>query len=57
MTSMPDRIPCKYTVVKFVPDLMRDEPVNVGIILQSQVDFETRFKSIADISISKNIAY
>ena len=31
---MADKIDRKYYVIKFVPDLLRDEPVNVGVICQ-----------------------
>jgi len=31
-------IPCRYSVVKFIEDEERDEPVNIGLILQSRKD-------------------
>lgn len=36
--SVTQRLPCKYSVVKYVEDQDRDEPVNIGIILQSKMD-------------------
>lgn len=28
------RVPYKYVVVRYVPDVMRDEPINIGVIVQ-----------------------
>lgn len=51
-TSVLKQIPCKYSVVKYVADEVRNEPINVGIILQdkdnqhSNCRFITRFSRI-----------
>jgi len=43
-------IPCKYVVAKYVGDEVRDEPINVGIILQSQENNYTTSKFISRFS-------
>jgi hypothetical protein len=42
-----EMIPCRYLVVKYVEDDIRDEPINIGIILRSQNDRKTIFKFIS----------
>lgn len=42
--STINEIPCKYIVAKYVDDEIRDEPVNIGIILQSQRNFRTTMR-------------
>jgi len=39
-TELTDTIPCRYYVMKYIPDEMLNEPVNIGIILQSKKDGE-----------------
>ena len=29
----PNRIPCAYQVVRYIPNLVRDEWVNIGVVL------------------------
>lgn len=63
--SLAERIPCRYLVVKYVDDDTRDEPINIGIIMQSQSNNKTISKFITnyhkirtggeDISILKEI--
>jgi hypothetical protein len=48
--SMTERIPCRYIVARYVEDDVRDEPVNLGIIVQSQKDYETICKFITHYS-------
>lgn len=48
--SITDRIPCRYIVARYVEDDVRDEPINLGVILQSQRDYEVTFKFITDYS-------
>jgi hypothetical protein len=38
-TLIKDSIPCRYIIAKYVEDEIKDEPINVGIIIQSQKDF------------------
>ena len=51
-TNVLKQIPCKYSVVKYVADDVRDEPINVGIIIQDKDNqhnnckFITRFSRI-----------
>src|SRR6266487_4703513 len=52
-TLMNDRIPCRYRIAKYVEDEVRDEPINVGVILQSNRDYRTIFKFITEYSNSK----
>ena len=52
-TLMKDRIPCRYVIVKYVEDEVRDEPINVGLILQSNRDYATFSKFITEYSSSK----
>ena len=46
------QIPCQYIVARFVPDPVRDEPINVGVVLyrpdrrQLTWKFVTRFQNI-----------
>lgn len=47
MVSSQPRIPCRFVVIKYADDLVRDEPVNVGIMLQSKTTHETLFRSVA----------
>lgn len=42
------RIPCKYIIAKYVDDEIRDEPVNVGVIIQSQENYEILSKFVTD---------
>jgi len=50
--SIKKRIPCKYSVARYVADEVRDEPINLGIVLQSNkisdknCRFITRFSKI-----------
>jgi hypothetical protein len=44
--SVAQRLPCKYCVIKYVEDQDRDEPVNIGIILQSKIDREVSSRFI-----------
>jgi hypothetical protein len=44
--SVTQRLPCKYSVVKYIEDVDRDEPVNIGIILQSKIDGKTSSRFI-----------
>jgi hypothetical protein len=46
--SIADRIPCKYIVARYIEDDIRNEPINLGIIVQSQEDYEVSFKFITD---------
>lgn len=39
--------PCRFVVIKYVDDLVRDEPVNVGVMLQSETTHEILFRSVA----------
>jgi len=45
---LANRIPCKYLVVKYVEDVDRDEPINIGIILQSKKNNQIYPKFISD---------
>jgi len=45
MVSSQPGTPCRFVVIKYIDDLVRDEPVNVGIMLQSKT--ETLFWSVA----------
>lgn len=49
-TSLVSDIPCKYLVVKYVENKIKDEPMNVGIILQSQKSHEIFTKFVGDFS-------
>lgn len=40
------QIPCRYLVAKYVGDDIRDEPINVGIILQSRNTYEIKLRFI-----------
>ncbi len=40
--------PCKYTVIRYVPNIVRDEPINIGVIVQSQKTLETESMFITD---------
>ena len=42
-------ISIRYTVIRVVPDPVRDEPVNVGVVLQNPEDGETRVRVIGDV--------
>lgn len=37
----------KYTVVRFIPDLVKDEPINIGLVLQSTAEkyFKSKFSN------------
>jgi hypothetical protein len=50
---MNDRIPCGYIIVRYVEDEVRDEPINVGVILQSNRDYTTFSKFITEFSNPK----
>lgn len=55
--SIAERIPCKYVVARYVEDEVRDEPINLGVILQSQENFVAQCKFITSFkfkSISSN---
>lgn len=51
-TSALTQTPCKYSIVKYVADEVRNEPINIGIILQTKdkkqnkCRFITRFSKI-----------
>ncbi|MCH7648862.1 MAG: DUF3037 domain-containing protein [Thaumarchaeota archaeon] len=51
-TSTLTQIPCKYSIVKYVADEVRDEPINIGVVLQAKdnqfnnCQFITRFNKI-----------
>jgi hypothetical protein len=45
-STIMNNISCKYLVVKYVEDDVRDEPINVGIILQPQGSYEIVSKFI-----------
>lgn len=46
---------CRYVVVRFVPDVVRDEPLNIGVILQCpnkrfvKAKFGTKFTRVAKL--------
>lgn len=46
--TITHREPCRYLVVKYVDDEIRNEPINIGIILQSKKDFKTSTKFVTD---------
>lgn len=64
-TSLAQRIPCRYVVAKYLGDEIRGEPINIGIIIQSQKDKKSLSKFITnyhrirtggeDVSILKQI--
>ncbi len=45
-TSLEHRISCKYLVARYIGDEVRNEPINIGIILQSQKDYTTSARFI-----------
>lgn len=47
--STNERIPCRYFVAKYIGDEIRDEPINIGVLLQSHTN-ETKFKFITHCS-------
>ncbi|MGC1928096.1 MAG: DUF3037 domain-containing protein [Candidatus Nitrosopolaris sp.] len=47
MVSSQTRTPCKFVIIKYVDDLVREEPVNVGVILQTEITHDTLFRSVA----------
>jgi hypothetical protein len=46
MVSSQPAIPCRFVVIKYVDDLVRDEPINVAVMLQSETTGETLFHSV-----------
>jgi len=46
--NITQREPCRYLVVKYVDDEVKDEPINIGIILQSKKDFKISSKFVTD---------
>ncbi len=46
--NVTQREPCRYLVVKYVDDEVKDEPINMGIILQSKKDFKISSKFVTD---------
>lgn len=47
---LDSKIRCKYLVIKFIEDEVKDEPINVGILLQSQDSNEILSKFITNYS-------
>ena len=52
---MEERTACKYVVARFVPDEIRDEPINVGIILHALPSKEVKHHFIESYSHLKRI--
>lgn len=52
MLTTSKKLQCRYSVVKYVPDHVRDEPVNIGVLVESvdnrhyASEFITRFSTI-----------
>ena len=46
--TIAQREPCRYLVVKYVDDEVKDEPINIGVILQSKKDFKISSKFVTD---------
>lgn len=45
-TKLTNHIPCKYVVARYIVNDIRNEPVNVGIIMQSQKDYKPYSKFV-----------
>ncbi|MHB1907755.1 MAG: DUF3037 domain-containing protein [Nitrososphaerales archaeon] len=46
--TQQEPIACKYVVLKYIPDLVRDEPINIGVIVQSQRNYNIVSEFITD---------
>lgn len=46
-SSGQEKTACQYVVARFVPDEVRDEPINIGVILQSSSDKTSAFRFLS----------
>ena len=46
MPSSPGSVPCRYSVIKYVADEVRGEPINIGVLIQNRKNLETHCKFI-----------
>lgn len=44
--NVTERVPCRYVVARYVDDDVRDEAINLGVIVQSQQNFDAQCKFI-----------